>query len=273
VAALALRAGVPLLRPERVGDEETVRALSQAAPDLGVVVAFGQFLPRRVRELPARGFTLNAHASLLPRWRGAAPIARAILAGDSETGISIMRVEREMDAGPVALVTRTAIAPDEDAGALEARLAGVAADALAEALELEAADRLVWTPQDDANATLAPKLEPAEAALDFREPAAALVRRVRAFSPRPGAFTRLDGEPLRILAASALPDPADVEPGTVRRGGEAVLRIATGSGWLAPRIVQRPGGRALALADFLRGRDLPDGIRFGPDASAGTLRP
>jgi methionyl-tRNA formyltransferase len=263
VAARALEAGLPLLRPERVGDAESIAALRDLAPELGVVVAFGQFLPRTVRELPARGYLVNAHASLLPRHRGAAPIAHAILAGDRETGVSVMRVERAMDAGPVALERRTPIGPDETTGELEARLAALAADALTEALDRIAADTVFWRPQDDAAATLAPKLGREDAVLDFAQPAEALARRVRALAPRPGAVASLGGEPLRILGARARgPEHAPAEaPGTARRHG-AELLVATGDGWLVPTLLQRPGGRPLAVADFLRGHPIADGARF-----------
>jgi methionyl-tRNA formyltransferase len=264
VAERATRANVPLLRPDQVAAPEIEAALREAAPDVGVVVAFGQFLPKRLRELPARGYLMNAHASLLPRLRGAAPIARAILAGESETGISVMRVDREMDAGPVALVRRTAIDADEDAGRLEARLATIAAEAIEEALGLAASSQLVWTPQDATQATFAPKLEREEARLDFRDAAATLVRRVRAFAPRPGAFTALDGELLRILSASAVAEPTGCTPGTLRVDPAAsALRIATGDGWLVPRDLQRAGGRVLDVVEFLRGARLSDGIVLG----------
>ncbi|RIK91571.1 MAG: methionyl-tRNA formyltransferase, partial [Proteobacteria bacterium] len=177
VAACAQRAGVPVLRPEKVGEPAVADALRAYAPDLGVVVAFGQFLPRRIRELPRLGYLINAHASLLPRHRGAAPIAHAILAGDAETGISVMRVDREMDAGPTAVVRSTPIGVAETTGELEPRLAALAADAIEEAVALAAAGRIAWTPQDDARATFAPKLGPDDARLDWREPAAALARR------------------------------------------------------------------------------------------------
>jgi len=268
VAMLALAAGVPLLRPERVGDAEVVVELARFAPDLGVVVAFGQFLPKRVRELPRLGL-VNAHASLLPRHRGAAPIAHAILSGDAETGISIMRVEREMDAGAVCLAKRTPIRPDEGRGELEERLAGLAAEAMAEALEEIAAGRAHYTPQDDALATLAPKLGPADAALDFAEPAEVLARRVRALAPRPGAAAALRGERLRVLAARAEPGPCDRAPGVAARSGDR-LRVATGAGWLALEQVQRPGGRVLATAEFLRGCDVPDGATFERAGDAAT---
>jgi methionyl-tRNA formyltransferase len=265
VAALALDARVPLLRPERVGDAAVVAALAELGADLGVVVAFGQFLPKSVRTLPRQGFLVNAHASLLPRHRGAAPVAHAILAGDAETGISVMRVEREMDAGPVALVRRTPIGADEDAGALEERLAALAADAIAEAVDRAAAGTLAWTPQDGSRATFAPKLGPDDARLDWREPAAALARRVRAMAPRPGAFTDWRGERLRILAARADLAPAKDPPGTVRLGVGA-LRVATGAGWLVPTRLQRAGGVPIAADAFLRGRPFDDGARLGePD--------
>ncbi|MCQ3939358.1 MAG: hypothetical protein DPW18_20280, partial [Chloroflexi bacterium] len=153
------------------------------------------------------GFLLNAHASLLPRHRGAAPIAHAILAGDAETGISVMRVEREMDAGAVALVRRTPIGPDETTGALEERLAQLAADAIEEAVARQAAGGLTWREQDPSQATLAPKLTADDARLDWRGPAAALARKVRAMAPRPGAWTTWEGERLRILHARAVAAP------------------------------------------------------------------
>jgi methionyl-tRNA formyltransferase len=270
VSACALAAQLPLLRPERVA--EALPELASRAPDLGVVVAFGQFLPRALRELPARGYCINAHASLLPRWRGAAPIARAILAGDAITGISVMRVEREMDAGPVALAREIAIGAQETCGELTERLARLAADATLLALEQIASDTVRWQKQDPARATLAPKLEREEAQLRWDEPADALARRVRAFAPSPGASAIWQGEPLRILLAQAAPGPVGDAPGCVRILADGSLRIATGDGWLVPLRLQRPGGRALDTADFLRGRPIPDGARLGADPSA-TLGP
>ncbi len=270
VSELALRAGVALLRPGRVGDPEVERELRAHAPDLGVVVAFGQFLPRRIRELPRLGYLVNGHASLLPRWRGAAPIARAILAGDTRTGISVMRVEREMDAGPVALREELEIGEGEDAGSLESRLAALCADAVARAVDAIAEARVAWVAQDPALATFAPKLEAGEARLDWREPAEVLARRVRAFAPSPGAWTTLGAERLRLLAARAESDPVGDAPGTVRRRSasadpqqRSILRIATGAGWLVPTRVQRAGGRPMDAAAFLRGHDVPDGATLG----------
>lgn len=260
VSQVALDAGIPLLRPERVGEPDVREALAAWRPDLGVVAAFGQFLPKRVRELPSEGYLINAHASLLPRYRGAAPIARAILEGEARTGISVMRVEREMDAGAVALALPTPIGPDETCGELTARLARLAAEAVGLVVEQIAEGRVRWVEQDHEAATFAPKLERDDARLHWTDAAESLVRRVRAMAPRPGAFTTLDGEPLRILAARALPDPVEGPPGRVRVvGGEAPIRIATGAGSLAPLRVQRAGGKPMEIDAFLRGRPIADG--------------
>jgi methionyl-tRNA formyltransferase len=270
IAELARSRSVPLLRPERVGDAEILSELRAQAPDLGVVVAFGQFLPRAVRELPRRGYLINGHASLLPRWRGAAPIAHALLAGDARTGICVMRVEREMDAGPVALRAELEIGPDEDAGALSLRLSQLCADAVARAVDAIAEERITWVEQVSAGVTFAPKLGADDARLDWREPAEVLARRVRAFAPSPGAWTQQRGERLRILAARTLPEPCSDAPGTVRVAAplaasqrRSILRIATGAGWLAPTRVQRAGGRPMDVEAFLRGHPLPDGALLG----------
>lgn len=268
VAAVALREGLPLLRPEKVGDAACLEAMRAWRPDLGVVVAFGQFLPKAVRELPAKGYLINAHASLLPRHRGASPIARAILEGDAETGISVMRIEKEMDAGPVAAVARTPIGPRENTAELSQRLAAVAADLILEVVDAIAEERVVFTGQDAARATHAAKLEKGDAVLDLTEAADALVRRIHALAPRPGAAVALVQQgvrtELKLLRAESLPFAAGERPspGTLERGDpERPLRIATGMGWLVPLEIQRAGGKALAIADFLRGFALDAGAR------------
>ncbi len=270
VSAVAEREGLPLLRPERVGETEVVEALRAWAPDLGVVVAFGQFLPKKLRELPSCGYLINAHASLLPRLRGAAPIARAILDGERETGISVMRIEREMDAGPVASLHRIPIGEQENTEELSGRLATLAAEAIEGVVDAIADERVVWTEQDASRATEAPKLEKHDARLDLREPAEALVRRVHALSPRPGGSLRLrtdaGEETLKVSRAEAIAFEADERPapGELRLGAPpGTLRVATGSGWLAPLVLQRAGGRPLPVEEFLRGYALPDGARFG----------
>lgn len=238
-------------------------SLAGFEPDLGVVVAFGQFLPKRVRELPRLGYLINGHASLLPRYRGAAPIARALLAGESESGVSVMRVEREMDAGPVALVRKTRIDPEENSGELAERLSHLCADAIEEAISQIATRTIRWTPQDASAATFAPKIERGDARLDWSESATALVRRVRAMAPTPGAFTLLDRQPLRILAARAEAGRTNLPPGMWMSDDGARARIATGDGWLLPAILQRPGRRPLEIVEFLRGRPISDGTLLG----------
>ncbi len=261
VAEVALREEIPLLRPERAIEcEAELRALE---PDLGVVAAFGQFLTKRIRELPTLGYLINAHASLLPKYRGAAPIEHALLDGEAKTGICVMRVEKEMDAGPVALRRELEIAPDETAGELTERLGALAADAIGEAVDQIARGELQWSEQDHGAATLAPKLERGDARIDWSEDAEALAQRVRALAPSPGAVTTLDGEPLRILLARAEADATSCAPGTVERAEDARLRVATGSGWLVPLRVQRAGGKALDIDAYLRGRPIADGARLG----------
>jgi len=261
VASVALRAGVPLLRPEHVSD--ALAELRACAPDLGVVVAFGQYLPKRIREAPKRGYMINGHASLLPRYRGAAPIARCILDGAVVTGVSVMRVEQQMDAGPVALQREIEIGEHENAGELSERLSQLTAEALEEALEQIADDRVRWIAQDDARASFAPKLSRADGALAWTDSASALCRRVRAMAPSPGAFTTLQGEDLRILDARWDQSPADRAPGTVQVDSAQTLMIATGDGWLLPRVLQRPGKRPLDVDAFVRGRPIVDGTRLG----------
>ncbi len=278
VSQLALDAGLELLRPEKVGDAATVEALHAARPDIGVVVAFGQFIPKQVRQLPRLGYLINAHASLLPLYRGASPIAQAILDGQPETGISVMRVEKEMDSGAVALVRRTPIREGENTAELTERLSWLAADAIADALDEIARGRVQWTEQDHAAATVAPKLQKSDGRLDWSLPTRVLIQRIHGLAPRPGAYTVLPGdgadepETLRILRAEAPgADYAPEAPGTMRvgkDGGEPPLRIATGDGWLVPTEVQRAGGRAMETDAFLRGQPLEDGTRLGEGAAS-----
>jgi methionyl-tRNA formyltransferase len=263
IAEVALRAGVPLLRPESIADDEVLAEFRACEPDLGVVVAFGQFLPKPVREAPALGYLINGHASLLPRYRGAAPISGCILDGATVTGVSAMRVEKEMDSGPIALQREFEIGERENAGELSERLSRLTAGTLEEVIERIADNRVSWVPQDDTRATYTPKIRRSDGQLIWTESAEALCRRVRAMAPRPGAFTTVDGESLQILEAHSDESPADRAPGTVCVGPAQELRIATGDGWVLPRILQRPGKRAMAVEAFMRGRPITDGILLG----------
>ena len=263
IAQVALDHGTPLLRPERVGEADVAEALRSHAPDLGIVVAFGQFLPKHVRELPSLGYLVNAHASLLPRHRGAAPIAHAILAGDAESGVCAMRVEREMDTGAVCGVRATQIGAAETTGELTDRLAVIAAELIVATVDRAARGELdaeaAWAAQQHDRATLAPRIEREHARLDFSADAQSLSRRVRAMAPKPGAFAGWKDQTLRILGAGADAATASEPPGTVRITDEGSVRIATGEGWLVPTRLQRAGGRALDVADFQRGHGLADG--------------
>jgi methionyl-tRNA formyltransferase len=248
----AERRGLALLQPEKVGAAEALDWLRALAPDIGCVVAFGQFIPKPVRTLPPHGL-INAHASLLPCYRGAAPIAHAILAGDPTTGISVMKVEREMDAGDVCLVRELAIGDDESTGALEERLAQLAAPALVAACDDIAAGRAVFAPQDQTRATLAPKLGRDFGKLDWSRPRAEVLRRIRAATPRPGADVELapSGRRFRILAAAAAEGPA-AAPRQVD-AAESRLRLRAIDGWIEVHRLQAPGKRPVATAEYLRG--------------------
>jgi methionyl-tRNA formyltransferase len=254
IAAEARGRSLPLLQPEKVGSPEAVQWMRGLEPDLGCVVAFGQFIPRQVRELPPLGM-VNAHASLLPRHRGAAPVPHAILEGDPETGVTVIRVEREMDAGDWCVMRRTQIGAEETAGELADRLASLAAGALLEAVEAIAEGRAEFRPQPSVGITFAPKIDRSFGTLSFGEPLERVLRRVRAATPWPGAevVLRPSGARFRILRARGAEGcGASERPGSVRAEGGS-LRIAALDGWLEVVRLQAPGRRPLNAAEFLRG--------------------
>ncbi len=250
----ALGAGIPVEQPESLKDAQAQRTLADYAPDLLIVVAYGLILPRRVLAIPRLG-CWNVHASLLPRWRGAAPIQRAILAGDRETGVDLMRMEAGLDTGPVLIERRTPIGDAETGGSLHDRLAVLGADALAEGLSRVArGETLTSQPQAEAGVAYAHKLDKAEARLDWTEPAAALARKVRAFDPWPVAEAELHGERVRIWSAHAIEGPTDAAPGTIVGGGRDALDVATGDGVLRIVEIQRDGGRRVSVRDWQNAR-------------------
>ena len=257
----AERSGIEVRHPERLRGPEAGAEMASAGADAAVVAAYGDVLPPPVLDAPRLG-CLNVHASLLPRWRGAAPVERAILAGDATTGVTIIRMDEGLDTGPVLAQARLDVAPDADAGALRGRLAALGADLLARALEDLAAGRAVPRPQPERGATWARKIDRAETRIDWRLPAPALDRLVRAFSPSPGAWFEAGGERVRALSAHvAAPDGAGARPGTVLDDRAA---IACGAGILRLDRLQRAGRAPLAAAEFLRGFPLgPGGVLAG----------
>ena len=257
VKQCALEGGIEVRQPLNFKDPDERARLTALEPDLMIVVAYGLILPQKVLDIPRFG-CWNLHASLLPRWRGAAPIQRAIEAGDAETGVDLMQMERGLDTGPVLLERRTPIRGDDTGGSLHDRLAVIGAELLVEGLaRLRAGEALPPQPQPEQGVTYAHKLDKAEARLDFSQPAAVLDRRVRAFNPWPICDCELGGERLRVHAAQALDRPNSAAPGTVVAAGAAGIDIACGAGVLRLTRVQREGGRAQPVADYLNARRTP----------------
>jgi len=251
--------GVPVYQPETLRDDGVRAEMAALEPDVMVVAAYGLLLPSAVLRLPGHG-CINVHASLLPRWRGAAPIARAILAGEQETGVTIMRMARRLDAGDILLQRACEIGLEDNAGDLHDRLAEMGGELLARALNDLDAGHLTGVPQDESEATHAPRLDKAEAGLDFTLPAERLARAVRAFNPWPVAHASVDGQRVRIWHARPVAGAAEAVPGTVLAADEGV-DVATGQGRLRLLEVQWPGKRRLPAAEAARGRDLV-GKRF-----------
>ncbi len=262
VKEVALAHGLPVLQPPRLRDPGWPERLAAFAPDVAVVVAFGQLLPRAVLEVPARG-SINVHASLLPRYRGAAPVAWAIIRGERETGITTFLMDPGMDTGPILLQRVVAIGREETAGELAGRLAEVGAAVLVETLDR--LDALTPVPQDPAAATLAPRLRKEDGVLDWRRPAEELAARVRGLNPWPGASTETPVGRLRLWRARARPGAG--EPGVLTETA-GVLTIGTGMGLLEPVEVQPENRRVMSWEAFLHGARLAPGVAFGEHARA-----
>ena len=240
-------------------------AIREARADAMVVAAYGLILPQWVLDAPARG-CLNIHASLLPRWRGAAPIHRAIEAGDAETGVTIMQMDAGLDTGDMLVRERLAIAPEDTTGSLHDKLALLGGRLIVEALELAACGGLSAEPQPEAGVTYAHKIDKAEAAIDWTDPAMAIARRVRAFNPAPGATGVLGGETVKIWAARVVggdaAGAASGSAGQVLAVDGTGIRVCTGEGILCLTELQRAGGKRLPVADFLRGFAVEPGQQF-----------
>ncbi|MBB5697833.1 methionyl-tRNA formyltransferase [Sphingomonas yantingensis] len=247
--------GIPVLTPVSLRDLAAQVAFAAHDADVAVVAAYGLILPRAVLAAPRLG-CLNVHASLLPRWRGAAPIQRAILAGDAETGVGIMQMEAGLDTGPVRLEKRTPVA-GKTAGELTAELAALGAAAMVEVLANP--DAYPPVPQPSEGITHAAKIDKVEARLDFTGPATQAERQVRAFNPAPGAFFEVNGERIRVLAADAVEGDAPAGTALARPSDFA---IGCGEGVLVPTLVQRAGRAAMTPAELIRGFAIPDGTKL-----------
>ena len=263
VKQLALKQGMPLYQPSSLKSGELRQPILEAKPDLMVVAAYGLILPQAALDIPRLG-CVNIHASLLPRWRGAAPIQRAILAGDSETGVTIMRMEAGLDTGPMLLRESLAIAEGDTAATLHDKLAELGAWLIVEALPRLERGELAGEIQPSDGVSYAPKLEKAEAALDWRRPAVELDRAVRAFNPFPGAFGQVDGQVIKVWRAERVSGQG--VPGIVLAAGADGIVVACGEGALCLTELQKSGGKRLAAADFLHGFPLKPGQRLAVPA-------
>ena len=261
VAQRAVELGLPVFKPLKLrGNDEAIAELRALKPDVMVVVAYGLILPQAVLDIPAHG-CFNIHASLLPRWRGAAPIQRAILAGDVESGVTIMKMDAGLDTGPMLLIETTPITPTTTAAELHDALQAQGSRLIVEAMRQLEAGTLSETAQPAIGATYAHKLDKAEARLDWTKPAVELERAVRGFNPVPVAWTELAGERLRVLAAAVGASPANAEPGTIVSADANGIAVATAEGHLLLRQLQWAGGKSLTAAQAIQNRALV-GARF-----------
>ena len=264
--ALAEAHGIPVLQPVRIRDEAFLERIRALAPDLGVVVAYGRILPDALIAIPRLGM-INVHASILPRYRGAAPIQRAVMAGDTETGVTIMRIASELDAGATFAVQSVPIPPNATSGDIESTLASVGAGLLLPVVDALDAGRASETPQDPAKATFAPKITKEEGPIDWAQPAATIHHRIRGLQPWPLASTTLGGRRL-VLRRSGVRSPSPPggprRPGTVIRARGDELVVACGDGTALQVLeIQPEGKRTMAVRDFIAGRGVAEGDQFG----------
>ncbi|WP_319409248.1 methionyl-tRNA formyltransferase [uncultured Desulfosarcina sp.] len=262
VKSTAMRYGHPVLQPETVSTDAFHRHMAELEPDLYVVVAFGQILPQSLLDIPGIG-SINVHASLLPRHRGAAPIQWAIINGDRETGVTTMMMDKGMDTGDLLLVEKTAIGPDETAAELHDRLSVMGARTLIRTLDRLQDGGLERVPQDPDKATYAPMLKKTDGEIDWSLPAERIECLIRGVTPWPGAYTFSDDMRLKIFKASVLKREISVPPGTILECIPGELRVATGKWAIAIQEIQGESGRRLAIDDFLCGCRLPDGTCLG----------
>ncbi len=255
VKNFALEEKIPLWQPETLKDPDIVSKIASMQPDVIIVAAYGLILPQAILDIPRYG-CLNVHASILPRWRGAAPIQQAILAGDSETGISLMQMEAGLDSGPVFATGVTPIGAGETAGELHDRLALLGGELLVEKLPEILAGDLASVPQDDSVVTYAGKIKTADAAIHWSDSAQNILRKIRAYNPVPGAYFDLEGARIKCWKAE-LRDATEGPAGSIMAAGKKGIDVACGEGGLRLKEIQRPGGRRISAAEFAAQTGLP----------------
>ena len=260
VKTIAIQERIPVLQPEKARDPAFVEHIRNLAPEISVVIAYGQILSKEVLEIPAHG-SINAHASLLPELRGAAPINWAIVQGHTTTGVTIMRMAEKMDAGPIIFQVEEPIGAEETAADLWLRLSEVSAEALIETLELIEFGDITEEPQDDSRATFAPRIHRDDARIDFQKSARDVANLIRGMDAVPGAWTTLDGAEIKLFRPLVVDSTSDAAPGTILQSNTIDashgLLVACGTGAVAIREVQPPGKRRMTVADWLRGHALP----------------
>jgi methionyl-tRNA formyltransferase len=263
VKALAVTHQLEVLQPQKAWDEHFCEQVRGMRPDLIIVVAFGQILKRNLLTVPEWGI-INIHASLLPKYRGAAPIQWAILNNESKTGLTVMRMDEGLDTGPILFQREVPILQEETAGQLHDRLSQLAGDVIIKALAHMAKTQVNEIPQDDSSAIYASKIERSDSLIDWKQPANRISCLVRALDPRPGAYTLLEGKQIKLFSSTVVDKSGlDGVPGRVVRHTREAIHVDTGQGMIGIREIQYPGKKRLSVSDFLRGFPLPEGTMFG----------
>ncbi len=263
VKELAVTHQIKVLQPQKVSDDHFCDQIREMEPDMAIVVAFGQILKENLLTIPGWG-VINIHASLLPKYRGAAPIQWAILNSESKTGLTVMRMDEGLDTGPILFQKEVPILEDETAGQLHDRLSQLAGQVIIEALTDMAKTQVKEIPQDDSLASYASKIERRDSLVDWKQPATKISCLIRALDPRPGAFTLLEGKQIKLFSSTVVERSGlDGVPGRVVRHTKEAIHVDTGQGMIGIREIQYPGKKRLSIPDFLRGFPLPEGTIFG----------
>jgi len=263
VKELAVAHQIRVLQPQKVSDDHFCSQIREMKPDMAIVVAFGQILKRNLLTIPGWG-VINIHASLLPKYRGAAPIQWAILNSESKTGLTVMRMDEGLDTGPILYQKEVPILEDETAGQLHDRLSELAGEVIIEALTDMAKTQVKEIPQDDSLASYASKIEKRDSLVDWKQPATKISCLIRALDPRPGAYTLLEGKQIKLFSSMVVDRSGlDGVPGRVVRHTKEAIHVDTGQGIIGIREIQYPGKKRLSIPDFLRGFPLPEGTIFG----------